>query len=373
MGYKKYFKQFWAFTQKEIFHILRDRKTLLILLALPLSQLLIFGFALSTDLVDTPTAIWDMSNDETTRRLSKEIENTETFEVIKHVRSKEEIEELFRQGKLKVAFIFQSGFAEKLYRENHVNLQMIVDASLGTDATTIEGYMQSILMRYNMLVGGMQIPIEIVPEIHMRYNPQLKSSFQYVPGVIGVVLMLICSMMASLAIVKEKESGTMEVLLVSPVRPSIIILSKLVPYLLLAMFDVVVILIVSIFVLEVPVTGNIFLLFWMASILALDSLALGIMVSVLTTSQRSAIIISIIGLMVPAIAMSGFIFPLRDVSLGMNIFSHAIPVTSFISAARKIMIKGLGIEAVLPELLLLLGMTVVLIVISIKCFKNRLS
>lgn len=371
MKIKTYFDQFLAFTRKEFFHILRDRKTLMVLLLLPLSQLLIFGFALSSKLVDAPTVVLDLSKDEVSRRITKDLAQVETFEIVDYVTTKEEIEQLFREGRLKVAFIFKPHFAEELEREKRVPLQMIVDASLGSDATTIEGHVQAVLLRYNRERGG-ELPMEIVPEIHMRYNPQLKSSFHFVPGVIGVVLMMVCSMMASLAIVKEKETGTMEVLLVSPVRPTIIILSKLVPYLLIGMLDVIIILLVSVFVLGVPVTGNIFLLFLMASMLTLCSLALGLMVSVLTRTQRSAIIISMVGLMIPSIAMSGFIFPLRDISLGLNIVSHAMPVTAFISAARSIMIKGMGIGTVYPELALLSAMTVVLIVISIKCFKNRL-
>ena len=371
MKVRKYLEQFIAFTHKEFFHILRDRKTLLVLLGLPLSQLLIFGFALSSKLDNAPTVILDMSHDEVTRAIAGKVEQLSTFKMLGYVETKEEIDQLFRSGELKVALIFKPNFAEELEKEKRAAVQLIVDASLGSDAATIEGHLQSVLLNYNRERGG-ELPMEIVPEIHMRYNPQLKSSFHFVPGVIGVVLMLVCSMMASLAIVKEKESGTMEVLLVSPVRPTVIILSKLVPYLAIAMFDVVIILLVSIFVLGVPVTGNIFLLFLMSSMLALCSLALGIMVSVLTRTQKSAIIISIVGLMIPSIAMSGFIFPLRDISLGMNIVAHAMPVTGFISAARSIMIKGMGIGTVYPELILLTAMTVVLITISVKCFKNRL-
>lgn len=369
---RRYIAQFLAFTQKEVFHILRDRKTLMVLLLLPLSQLLIFGFALSSKLLHTPTVIWDMANDDASRRIAQDLSHVETFRVIGYVNDKEEMEKLFRQGKIKMALVFKPNFERELKRTGRVKLQAIIDASLSSDATTLEGYLRSVVMRYNQQVGNLPL-VDLAPEIKMRYNPQLKSSFHFVPGVIGVVLMLVCAMMASLAIVKEKESGTMEVLLVSPVRPSVIILSKLVPYLLIAMFDVVVILLVSIFVLGVPVTGNIFLLFLLASILALASLALGIMVSVLTRTQRSAIIFSIVGLMIPSIAMSGFIFPLREISLGMNIISHSMPVTSFITAARSVMIKGMGIETVYPELIFLTVMTLGLIVIGIKCFKNRLS
>jgi ABC-2 type transporter len=374
MEVKKYIDQFLAFTQKEFFHILRDRKTLLVLLVLPLTQLLIFGFALSSELLDTPTVVLDLSNDEATRRIASGIESVSTFKMLGHVKNKEEMEKLFRKGTLKVAIVFKPGFGEELKRTGKTDLQLIVDASLKHDASTIEGHIQSVLLKYQQeLNKSSELPIQINPVIQMRYNPQLKSAFHFVPGVIGIVLMLVCSMMASLAIVKEKESGTMEVLLVSPVRPSVIILSKLVPYLLIGMIDVIIILLVSIFVLGVPVSGNIFLLFGMASIFTLSSLALGIMVSVLTSTQRSAIIISIVGLMLPSITMSGFIFPIDPNATTIYIVSHMMPVTAFITAARSIMIKGMGFAAVYPELVLLTIMTIVLITISIKSFKNRLS
>lgn len=371
MNINKYFRQFDIFTRKEFYHIWRDKKTLMVLLLLPLIQLLIFGFALSSDLVDTPTAILDLSKDEVTRRLVRDIDCMPAFKVIGTLDNEDELEQLFRTGKLKIALIFEPNFAQRLERDKKVLLHMIVDASLSSDASTLEGYIQAILLRYNQQEGN--LPSFIVPQIHMRYNPQLRSAFHFVPGVIGIVLMLVCSMMASLAIVKEKESGTMEVLLVSPVRPSVIILSKLIPYLLIAMLDVVIILLISIYILNVPVAGNIFLLFISATILAVASLALGMVVSVLTKNQKSAVIISIVGLMLPSITMSGFIFPLRNISVIMYIISYMIPVTSFINIARNIMIKGLGFLDILPELLLLILMAIVLIFIGIRCFKSRLS
>lgn len=374
LNIKRNIDQFLAFTQKEFFHILRDRKTLLILVVLPLTQLLIFGFALNSDLVDTPTAVLDMSNDGVSRQLMSEIGSTETFQIIGRVKNIKEIDALFEKGDINLAFVFHPGFEESLKRTGVANMQVIMDACLLTNAFTLEAHIQAILLKYQQKLNqGRNIPIQIIPEVRMRYNPQLKSAFHFVPGVIGVVLMLVCTMMASLAIVKEKESGTMEVLLVSPIRPPVIILAKLVPYLIIGMLNIIIILLVSVFVLNVPVAGNIFLLFGIGSIFTLSSLALGIMVSVLTRTQRSAIIVSIVGLMLPAIVLSGFIFPLEALSTGMNILVHFMPVTLFISAARSIMIKGMGIEAVYPELILMVIMTVILIFISIKSFKNRLS
>ena len=370
MKIKTFIDQFFAFTQKEFFHILRDRKTLLVLIVLPITQLLIFGFALNSNLTEMPTAVLDLSNDPLSRQVVAELDASTTFHVIGRVNSMEEVDELFKAGKLSQAFVFMPGFKQT----GTGNMQVIMDASLGINSSTLESHILVILLKFQQRMNAdREIPIQIIPEVKMRYNPELSSAFHFVPGVIGIVLMLVCSMMASLAIVKEKESGTMEVFLVSPIRPPVIILAKLVPYLIVGMFNIVIILLISVFILKVPIAGNIILLFFIGTIFTLSSLALGIMVSVLTKTQRSAIIVSIAGLMLPAIVMSGFIFPLDVLSPAMRVVVHCMPVTLFISAARNIMIKGLGMVAVYRELIWMAVITVVLIVISIKCFKNRLS
>lgn len=366
--------QFIAFTQKEFFHMLRDRKTLLVLIVLPLTQLLIFGFALNNNMSEMPTAVLDLSNDALSRQLIADIDASPTFEVIGRAQSKDEVDELFKQGKLSQAFVFMPGFEESIKRTGSGDVQVIMDASLGINSTTLESHIMVILLKFQQKLNtGRTIPMQIIPEVRMRYNPQLSSAFHFVPGVIGVVLMLVCSMMASLAIVKEKETGTMEVLLVSPVRPPVIILSKLVPYLAVGMINIVIILLVSVFVLKVPVAGNVFLLFFVGTMFTLSSLALGIMVSVFTGTQRTAVIVSIAGLMLPAIALSGFIFPLDVLPEAVQMLVRLLPVTLFISAARSVMIKGLGMEAVYPEVITMVVITVILIVISVKCFKDRLS
>ena len=374
MKIQTFFTQFLAFTQKEFFHILRDKKTLLVLIGLPIAQLLIFGFALNNNMSEMPTVVLDLSNDALTRELVADIDASPTFKVLGRVESKEEIDELFKQGKLSQAFVFMPGFEESIKRTGSADVQLIMDASLGINSSTLEAHIMVIFLKFQQKLNESRtIPIQIIPEVKMRYNPQLSSAFHFVPGVIGVVLMLVCAMMASLAIVKEKETGTMEVLLVSPVRPPVIILAKLVPYLIVGMINIVIILLISVFILKVPVAGNIFLLFFVGTIFTLSSLALGIMVSVLTRTQRDAVVVSIAGLMLPAIALSGFIFPLEVLPEAMQVLVNLLPVTLFISAARSVMIKGLGLGAVYPEVMLMAVVTLGLIVISIKCFKNRLS
>lgn len=366
--------QFLAFSRKEFYHILRDRKTLLILLALPLVQLLIFGFALNSDMVETPTAVMDMSGDAVSRRIIRDFDASKSFHVTRQVYSREEIDRAFRKGDIKVALVFKPDFEKELKSTGQAKMQLILDASFLTDASTLTNYAQAILMEYQReLVEQVDVPFVIVPDVKMMYNPQLKSAYTFVPGVIGIVLMLVCALMASVSLVREKESGTMEVLLVSPVRPSVIIISKVIPYLVVGMVDTILILLVAVFVLEVPIAGNVSLLFGMASLFTLASLALGVLVSSLTNTQKSAVIVAIAGLMLPSILLSGFIFPTDGMSEGMQAVTKIIPATWFIAAAKSIMIKGLGFGAVYGDMFVLGGMTVLLLVVSVKSFKKRLQ
>lgn len=367
-------RQFLAFSQKEFYHILRDRKTLLILVVLPLVQLLIFGFALNSDLMDTPTVVLDFARDATSRRIAQDFDAGKAFHVVGQVDSREEMDAAFRAGEVKVALVFPPDFEEGLKRTGKAGVQIILDASFLSDATMMENYARGILLKYQReLLGDARIAGMILPEVRMMYNPWQKSAYTFVPGVIGIVLMLVCALMASLSLVREKESGTMEVLLVSPVRPFIIIISKVVPYLAVGMVNVVMIILVSVFVLQVPVAGNVLLLFGLANLFTLSSLALGILVSALTATQKNAVIVSIAGLMLPAILLSGFIFPLDGMSAAMQGVTKIIPATWFISAAKLIMIKGLGFGAVWGQMAVLAAITAGLLIVSIKSFKERLS
>jgi ABC-2 type transport system permease protein len=233
--------------------------------------------------------------------------------------------------------------------------------------------MQQIVMQYRQeALSGTTIPFSIHTEVKMLYNPQLKSAYNFVPGIMGLVLMLICAMMTSISIVREKEQGTMEILLVSPVKPISIVLSKAVPYLLIAMIDVIAILLLSTFLLDVPIAGNIFLLLFLSMIFTLSALSLGLLISSVTETQQAAMLISGIGLMLPSILLSGLIFPIENMPWILRTISNIIPAKWFIMAVKDVMIKGLGFSAIHKECVVLLGMTVFLLTVSIKRFKNRL-
>lgn len=249
----------------------------------------------------------------------------------------------------------------------------MVDASDPNQASTMVNYFQSVVKIFQqektLNVNGSPI---INADIKMLYNPQMKSAYSIVPGMIGMLMMLICALMTSIAVVREKEQGTMEILLVSPLKPSTIILAKAVPYLIIAIIDVIAILLLAYFVLNVPIVGNIFLILLLSFIYTFSALALGMLISTITQTQQAAMIASGVGLMLPSMLLSGLIFPLEGMPTVLRWLSYIIPARWFIDALRDVMIKGLGFEAIWKQFITLLAMGLFLMTISIKKFKDRL-
>jgi ABC-2 type transport system permease protein len=367
-------KQFFIFIKKEFAHALRDRKTLLILFGMPVAQILIFGFALTNEVKNASIVIMDQANDAASQQIIGRIGASQYFQVEKVVKDKRQMEAAFKTGKIKLAVIFPAGFGTDLAHQNKAQLQVIADASDPNYATTLTSYINSIVQdQLNELNETANIPYRIMPEIRMLYNPQLKGAPNFVPGVMALVLMLVCVMMTAVSIVKEKETGTMEILLVSPFRPILVIISKTVPYLLLSLINVVIILLLSVFVLDLPVNGSVLLLFAESILFIITCLTIGIFISVKTDSQQVAMLISLMGMMLPTILFSGFMFPIENMPLPLQIISNAIPAKWYYIIVKAIMIKGLGFSAIWKETLILLGITVFLLVVSLKSFKIRLS
>jgi ABC-2 type transport system permease protein len=290
------------------------------------------------------------------------------------VMNRQQMEAAFRQGKIKMAIVFPAGFHASLLHEHKAQVQVIADASDPNTANMLTNYLSAIVMDYqNALSKNLVLPYRIVPEVRMLYNPQLKGAPNFVPGVMALVLMLVCVMMTAISIVKEKETGTMEVLLVSPFKPILVIISKAVPYLILSLVNVASILLLSVFVLELPVNGSVLLLFGESILFIITCLTVGIFISVKTDSQQVAMLISLMGMLLPTVLFSGFMFPIENMPLPLQLFSNIVPAKWFYLIVKSIMIKGLGFEAIWKETLILAGITVVLGLISLKSFKIRLS
>lgn len=366
-------KQFISFIKKEFLHIFRDVRTMMMLLAMPVVQLIIFGFAITTEISNTPFAILDESRSTAARRLIEKINGSNYFELKAILTHSKEIDHVFEEGKVKLVIVFPSDFSTELQHTGTANIQLLADASDPNEASTVTAYVQQIIAQYQLeLLQVNNIPFTINPEIKMLYNPQLKGAYNFVPGIMGLILMLVCAMMTSISIVKEKEQGTMEILLVSPVKPMFIILAKAVPYLLIAMIDVISILLLSVFVLGVPIEGNIILLLFLSLIFTFSALSLGLLISSVTNSQQAAMLISGIGLMLPSILLSGLIFPVENMPWILRAISNLIPAKWFIIAVKDVMIKGLSFPFIWKECAILVVMTVFFLVLSIKRFKNRL-
>ena len=330
-------KQFISFVRKEFYHIFRDARTTMILLLMPVILIILFGYAITTEIKRVPIAIFDQSRDELTLKMADRLNASEYFELYTTVDSYEDAGALFRQGKVHVIVVFPPGYASTA----DAQVQVLADATDPNEATLL-------------------------------YNPQMKGAYNFVPGVMGLILILICAMMTSIGIVKEKEMGTMEVLLVSPLKPIYIILAKAIPYLLLSMVNIATILLLSYFLLDVPIKGSLLLLVSVSILYAIVSLCLGLLISTVADTQQAAMLISGIALMLPIMLLSGMMFPIENMPDILQWFSHIVPAKWYIIAVKDVMIKGLPAVSILKEIGILSFMAVVLVFLSVKRFKIRL-
>ena len=380
-------RQFIAFVKKEFYHIFRDRRTMLILLGMPVVQIILFGFAISTEVKNVRLAVLDPSNDVVTRKIIDRLDASEYFTVTARFHSPQEMEAAFLKNKVDMAIVFSERFVDDLYTGD-AHVQLVVDATDPNMSTSQVNYATGIVS----MVGQEMMPpnmsaARLTSDIKLLYNPQMKSAYNFVPGVMGLILMLICAMMTSISIVREKETGkgftewtnvgketgTMEVLLVSPVKPLFIILAKAVPYFVLSFVNLITILLLSVFVLDVPVVGSLFWLITVSLLFIFVSLALGLLISSVTRTQVAAMLVSGLMLMMPTMLLSGMIFPIESMPLILQWISDILPARWYIQAVRKLMIEGVPVVLVYKEIGILLLMATVLITISIKKFKYRLE
>lgn len=362
------------FIIKEFLQIFRDKRTLIILFGIPIVQVLLFGFALKNEIQDIPIAILDKSKDVYSQQLINKIISSKYFVLEEDLQEEKAIEEAFRKGKIKELIVIENDFSEKLEKENRAVVQLILDASNPNTASMINSYTSAILRDFEREINPLTASIPIViPETQMRYNPELRSVFMFVPGVITIILMLVSAMMTSISIAREKELGTMEVLLVSPVKPIQIIVGKVLPYVLLSFSSAIIILIMAYTAFQMPMVGNLVLLLAESLLFIVMALALGIFISTVANSQQTAMLLSMFALLLPSILLSGFIFPIKNMPEILQYISQLMPPKWFVIIIKNIMIKGNGIESIWKETLIILGFTVFFIGLSVKKFKTRLE
>ena len=351
-------KQFLSFVIKEARHILRDKRTMLILFGMPLVLMLLFGFAITTDVRNVRTVVVTSSMDHLTQQAVDRLATSEYFIVTATVSTAAEAERLIRDQKADLAIVFSPDFASK-----RNGLQFIVDAADPNMAQQWTNYATQTILN----------PRSSAINLKMLYNPQMKSAYNFVPAIMGMLLMLICAMMTSISIVREKEKGTMEVLLVSPVKPLTIIVAKVVPYLALAFAILTTILLMGRYVLDVPLQGSLVWIFLVSTIYILLALSLGMLISNIADSQLMALLLSAMVLLMPIVMLSGMLFPIESMPTILQWLSAIVPPRYYIEAMRKLMIMGVGIGEVMNEVLILSGMTLFLLAVSFKKLKTRLE
>lgn len=367
-------KQLLIFIRKEFLHVFRDRKTLLMLFGLPIAQIVLFGFALSNEIKDSRIAVVDYSKDAVTQQLITKIGNSPYFNIQRTLASGDMIHAAFRKGNIKMAVIFPEHFGDDLIHTGKATIQVIADASDPNQATTITNYLNSIILDYNASLAAMaQQPMTITPALQMLYNPELRGAPNFVPGVMALVLMLVCTMMTSVAIVREKELGTMEILLVSPFKPLYIIISKLAPNLLISVVNLIIILVLSKVFLDLPVKGSLLLLVAGSVLFILTCLSIGLLLSINAQTQQAAMMGSLMGMMLPTMLLTGFLFPIENMPLALQVLSNLVPSRWYFIIIKQVMLKGLGITAIWKELLILTGMCAFLFTVSLRKFKIRLQ
>lgn len=368
-------KQFFVFVRKEFLHISRDVRTILILLLMPIVQIILFGFALTNEIKDVKVLFITNEPNETASLINHRILSSPYFILAQNGVSATEAESLMKSNKAALTVNYSRNFNETMVKEGKGQIELIADGSDPNMASGILMYASAIIGE--SLADRAPAPLinqgQVSVSTELLYNPQMKSSYNFVPGVMGLILMIICAMMTSISIVREKETGTMEILLVSPIRPIFIILSKSVPYFLLSVINLITILLLSVFVLGVPVTGSLFWLVIVSFLFIFVSLSLGLLISSITNSQVAAMLISALALMMPGMLLSGMIFPIANMPYLLQLITKFVPATWYILAVKKLMIQGLPLGSVLTELAALAVMAVALLTLSLKQFKYRLE
>ncbi len=365
--------RFIAFVRKEFYHILRDRRTLLILFGLPLVQVLLFGFALTNEIKNARIAILDQDKSLYSQEITNRLLSSGYFQASEYLQSPKQLEAVFRKGKIKLALVFPPRFSNDWQHGKKTQIQILADASEQNTAIALNGYASAIIQEFAASTNGSKPPMAIEIAPRMVFNPDLKGAFVFVPGVMAMVLLLVSAMMTSVTLAREKETGTMEVLFVSPLNQIQIILGKVIPYLALSFINGCVILLLGVYVLGMPMAGNLALLLAETLLFIFLSLSIGIFISSITNSQVVAMFASLMILMMPTIFLSGFIFPIESMPMFLQYFSNIIPAKYFISIVKGIMIKGLGISYLVRETLTLAGMATFFILLSLRNLKTRVA
>ena len=366
-------KGFFAFVRKEFLHIFRDRRTLLVLIGLPTMLIVLFGFAISTEIRNVNIGVCAPDKDVSIARLVDKIDRSGYFTFRGWYASAMDVDQAMKKGEIDAALVFSEDFSSSLMSAEGAEISVVTDAVNPNNASIEVMYLTNIVYGYFFSDTDSMRQSPLVPNLRMLYNPQLRSSYNFVPGIMGLILLLVCALMTSVSIVREKETGTMEVLLVSPVKPIGIVFAKMIPYFVISCMVLVITLLLTIFVLKVPVEGSFFWMILVSLLYIILSLGIGLLVSSLVKTQIIATLIIGMVFLVPVMMMSGMLYPIESMPYVFQLIAQVIPAKWYIEAIRKIMIEGVPFVFVLKEVGVLLGMTVVIFTAAVLKFNDRIE
>ncbi len=364
---------FAGFVRKEAYHILRDRQTFWILLLMPLVQVLIFGYAVRTDVSDVRIAIVDPSPGTATRALAQRFASSTRFRLVGVYPTTASIDDAFRSGVLRQAVVLPREADRLLHGPAVLPIQLITDASDPNTGAVMQAYTTAVVRRWHAESAPRAQGVRIDVTSRMRYNPTLESVNLFVPGLIALVLTIVSAMMTAISITREKETGTMEMLLVSPLHPWAIVAGKVAPYVGMGFANVLLVIGAAWGVFGMPLRGSLLLLLAECLLYILTALALGIVISTRAATQRTAMIAALAGLLLPTLMLSGFIFPIESLPTPLRLFTNIVPARWFLLIVRGIMVKGAGLATLWQETLILAGMTVLLLAVGAKRLAIRLD
>lgn len=366
-------RPFLGFVRKETLHLLRDRQTLAILILLPVVQVLIFGFAVRTDVREIPIVVVDPTPDVATLELRERVAASERFRLVAVAPSTRELDSQFQEGSVRQALVLPRDVERRLGRGDTLAVQLLTDGSDPNTGGIMQGYATAVLRRWHADATPAARGLRIEVATRMRFNPTLESAHLFVPGLVAFVLTIVSALMTAISITREKETGTMEMLLVSPIRPAAIVAGKVTPYIVLGFVSVLLVLVAARAVFEVPLQGSLLLLLAESGLYIVTSLALGIVISTRAPTQRTAMLAALAGLLMPTLMLSGFIFPLESLPSPLQALSHIVPARWFLVVVRGIMLKGAGLPTLWQETLILAGITVLLLIAGSRRLTIRLD
>jgi ABC-2 type transport system permease protein len=372
----------WAITRKEFIQLVRDVRTLAVIVVLPVLLLVLYGYAINLDVTHLQTAVADQDKTSAARDLVRAFENTEYFDVIRYLDSPAQIDDLIQRGTVKVALVIPRGYARDLASGRRAQIQVIVDGSNPTTATLAVSYVSGIVQGYSSMVTVMAaarvgmtrpelfVPVDFRPRVW--YNPELKSTYFIVPGLIAVILMMLSALLTAMTVVRERERGTIEQLVVSPVMPHELMIGKLIPYVVIAFADIVLVTVAGRLLFGVPLRGSVPLLLGLSAVFLVAVLGIGLLVSTISTTQELAMTIAVMTTMLPSFLLSGFVFPISNMPRVIQAITYVIPARYFLVIVRGIFLKGVGWAVLWPQVIPLIIFAAATIGAAALRFRKRL-